>query len=82
MNDKTIRYIGIGIGFLITLAILYVNNDGSFSEYGHLTIVSFPSWSLGTRYNNAELMSRKLEIVTSAFATSVLLKSAPKPKRL
>jgi hypothetical protein len=34
MNDKTIRYIGIGIGFLITLAILYVNNDGSFSEYG------------------------------------------------
>jgi hypothetical protein len=33
MNDKTIRYIGIGIGFLITLAILYVN-DGSFSEYG------------------------------------------------
>ncbi|CAC9440276.1 hypothetical protein BSPLISOX_1045 [uncultured Gammaproteobacteria bacterium] len=36
MNDKTIRYIGIGIGFLITLAILYVNNDGSFSEYGFL----------------------------------------------
>lgn len=33
MNDKTIRYIGIGVGSLITLAILYVN-DGSFSKYG------------------------------------------------
>ncbi len=33
MNDKTMRYIGVGMGSLITLLILYLN-DGSFSKYG------------------------------------------------
>ena len=33
MSDKTIRYIAWGVGSLIVLAILFIN-DGSFSRYG------------------------------------------------